>query len=77
MTYESNQEDPLDEVRAAVRADRLRFERIPLGNLELKAGSNYGASPRRGPGTGVEPISRWPEPPLSPVRQKRAPSAHL
>ena len=47
MPQDGNQEDPLDEVRAAVREDRLKFERLPVATLQLKsrAGNAHGLSP--------------------------------
>ncbi len=47
MPQVGNQEDPLDEVRAAVREDRLKFERLPVASLQLKSRSgndSYGRS---------------------------------
>ncbi len=38
VTADGN-EDPLVEIRAAVRADSLKFERVPVMTLELKAAS--------------------------------------
>jgi len=49
MPHEGSQEDPLDEIRAAVREDRLKFERLPVATLELKSrsGSDSFGRPQR------------------------------